>query len=294
MDTKHLSFSTILLLALAACGGGGGSSSGSGDQSSCSATTTAPYLSTSYDSCAASDSDLTGLWVIVSDYSIVGRNAERNKQQRMMMRISNSGSNLEAYVCNTDSSLREYTFAAGDSGLSLHDDRADADLELSIVSNVLMEGQHVGGGVNSSTVTAIKIQDAISMGQLNLNYELNGYSFSQDDIALSCFSQNKGTTELLSVSVDFDGESTVFFVDVNNNGTNEELSLSVFKPTDPSDELEINLNFDTTLDEIEGENTGNTSADYVENSGSSINLNASVIDDHIATNTAEFELTINL
>lgn len=132
------------------------------------------------------------------------------------------------------------------------------------------------------------------MGSLSLDYNLNGFSFSQTSLNVSCFVQNTGTTELISAPISFDGESVILFVDVDNNGTNEELSLSVFKPTDSNDDLEINLNFLDSESEIEGENSGNTTAEYFENSNRSVHLSASVIDDNVSTNTAEFELELSL
>ncbi|MEM1114344.1 MAG: hypothetical protein AAGI11_20700 [Pseudomonadota bacterium] len=261
-------------------------------------TTTDPYLVTSYDSCRASNTDLTGLWILLSDYKVTNNSVERNKQQRVMMVVTdNNDGTLNASVCNRNPSSRDFTFSSGGSGLSFYDDEARADVELSIVSNTLMEGAHVSGGsasVDNSAVTAIKLRDDAAIGTLKLSYQLDGFNYSQDDLVLKCFAQNKGQTELLDFSITFDGEQARFFVDVNNDGTDEELSLSVFIPEDVERELEINLNFSDTGDEIEGENTGNTSATYRENSNRAVDLEASVIDDFTPTNTAVFELDVEL
>ncbi len=96
-------------------------------------TTTDPYLSTSYDSCGASDSDITGLWILVSDYSIIGSNAERNEQQRSMMVVTDhSDGTLNARVCNRDEGLQNFRFSSGASGLTIYDDDANAEIDLSI------------------------------------------------------------------------------------------------------------------------------------------------------------------
>lgn len=289
-------FTCIALFStLAACGGdSSGDGNGPGGQACNAATTSDPYLPTSYDSCNASDDSLVGLWMVVADYHITSDGVERNKQQRSVMAITENDNGLNAFVCNEELIYRSVDFASTDSVLELYDDRAEAPLDLVIKSNTLMEGEYLGFEssveVESSSVTAIKISDSIMQGSLDLDYVMEGFSFSEDDIPVVCFLQAKGTSYIAEHDLSWDAEYLYFFTNVDNNGTNEEILISVGVPTDPEDGPDIDLDFDESFISFNSENPENSTITYVENSNTGVVLDVDAVDDFDADESASFTL----
>ncbi|MGQ9427593.1 hypothetical protein ACXYTJ_10260 [Gilvimarinus sp. F26214L] len=259
---------------------------------------TSLYDVENYSSCDASDLSMTGLWLIISDYWTTTDTYDVQQQQRMTMVIGeNNAGHLNASICNRDQTLRNFPLSAGDSELIIHDQYARADVSLSIVNNVLMQGEHLSSAetiVQRSTVTAVKIDDAARIGWLDLDFTLDGYTSSERNLNVECFAQRSGRLEIIPYSIHFEGESAVFVTTVDNNGTDEELLASTFTPVDPNREIEVNLHFFPSGSEIEGEETGNTSVTYLENTNSSVILAADVIDDGSPNDFASFELRISL
>lgn len=291
----------LMISILTACDGDGWTSENSDDEDiNCdnASTTTNRYLSTSYDSCAASDADLTGLWIIVSEYSILKSGFETNKTQRMTMTITeNSGGTLTAAICGPFE-LRNEIFNAGDSALSIYDYEAGVTIDLAISSNLVMSGEYKTDAqttVQSSTVSAIKIEDTSSTapGDLDLDYTLNGFSYSEESLDVSCFIQSDGTSAVSS-SVTSEGESLWFYTNVDNDGTADELSVDIFIPDDANENVEITLEFSDSDVEIEGKTDDNASASYQTNSYTTIIMDATVTDDNTAANTASFSLDFDL
>jgi hypothetical protein len=290
-------------MGLVGCGGGGGGGSSMTDGTACSnpATTTDRYLISSYDACDAHNNDLSGLWMVVSDYVVTSGGYERDQRQRMTMTIiKNNDGSYNAFICSRNGATRNYTFAAAASSITVYDEGAAANLQLSISNNLSMQGSHIASSgvvVQSSTASAVKIKDIspTPVGGVSLSYQLNGESFTNASLQTSCFRQRDGVMDAVSSSVLFNGESIFFFTTIDRNGAAEEVLLSVFKPGPTSgNELEIALDFMPSSDEIEGEDDGNTVATYQQNDAGGVKLNASVIDDINAANTAVFSLSVSL
>lgn len=266
-------------------------------------TTTAPYLSTSYDSCNVADTDLSGVWVIVSDYYVTwSSGSEREKQQRVTMTISAADENYYTVnICSTYHVVRDFSLERTENGFQYYDSEANAVFELDIVNNVLMEGVHLSDNfatVARSVVTAKKILDLTPSpeGSLDLHFELDGFVSDNQSLGVDCLIQNSGRT-VYSVgysTIEFAGELLKFYRTIDNDGTEEELNFSVFQPFDSSHEIEINLNFSQTNDEIEGEDDGNVFVNYLQNNGEGVLVEVEVIDDFIPANSATFTLDFNL
>lgn len=262
----------ILPLIVTSCGGGGGSDSKPTVVENnpppvivCpSASTTDRYAGTSYDSCKASTNDLTGVWIVLADYSVVGNGREKSFRQRSIMTITtNTDGSLTAHTCNSNSSQRQVVFAAGANSLQIFDRSAGTPIQLSITSNTAMQGTHISSGpivVQRSTVLAKKIRNLSSSvaGEFDLTYSLNGSASTQTNIPVSCFTQSEGTVNLLNAPVNFEGELTYFYAAVNHNDANENVDVSVFLPVDTNDDTDVSLKFLTSNFDLEGEAPANS------------------------------------
>ncbi|WP_269619998.1 hypothetical protein [Zhongshania sp. BJYM1] len=261
------------------------------------ATTTDRYLATSYESCNVSRNSLVGLWMIVSDYQIDNGNVFRDKQQRVVMSITESADGLNAFVCNRTPEFRNFRFSSADSILDIYDDYAEASVELSIESNVLMKGAHYGEGfvsVDRSSVTAVKISNSVALAKLNLDYTMDGYSFSEDDIPISCFSQVKGKTDIKNPDINFDADYIYFFADVNNNGFNEEVFISIGVPAIRETGPDFDLDFVTSNQFFDSEDAENTIISYSANSNDKIYLRVDSVDDFEPNDSASLIFTFDI
>jgi hypothetical protein len=286
-------------MAFTACGGGGGGGNGGITDNSCSApaTTTDRYLASSYDSCGLSNSNLTGIWMIVSDYGIIRSDRELDQQQRIIMSVSDNGNGtLNAFVCNRNSANRNYTFNASANELVILDEVAGTNLSLTISNNLQMQGAHINSPdatVQSSAATAIKIKDpgGASLGSTDVSYELNGEQFSATNLGVSCFRQYRGSTTFTNAPITLNGESLSYFTNINRNGGTEELKVALFVAVNNTD-TELSLTFADGAD-IEGEDPGHTTYNYQLNSNTGIKLSSSVIDDVNNANTGSINLDID-
>ncbi len=289
---------TYLLVVAAVLSGCGGSSNSNNSASTCeAATTTAPYLASSYDSCNASDQSLVGLWMIVSDYHITKNNVERDRQQRTIMAITEQGDGFNAFVCNEDPELRNISLSRDDAVLSFYDDRAEDFLDLAIESNTRMQGEYFEGfttTVHSSSATAIKISDSLVPGSLHLDFIMDGNSYSGDNLPVACFLQVKGTTVVTDPDLYFNAENLYFFVQINNNDVVEEAFIGVGISADPADGPDIDMDFSETFNGFNSEDPDNSTITYVENSNTSIRLNVNAVDDFNANDVLVLDFAAEL
>ena len=267
------------------------------------------YSPSSYDSCHASGDDLTGIWLVLSDYSLSSGSRivrEWTQRQRSLMTITENGDGtLNARLCNNpfDGPFQDHTFSAADSSLVIRDARASADIELRFVDNVSMEGEHLNGGdvsVQSSVVSAVKILDnnPVAVGRVNIDYKLNGVSYSEKRLGAYCFSQAQGSVTIPDRGMFFEGEQLRFVTQVNHNGAPVYLKADIYIPANPTEfERAPDIWLEFLLDsytEIEAEEPGYTTAVYKENSANRVVLKATVTDEFNTANRATIGLQIDL
>ncbi len=199
---------TLIGLGLAGCGSGSGSDRPPvqvATQNNCAnpATTNDRFLITSYQSCDASDDDLTGIWIIVADYSITTednqqRRTQRSKRQRQLMQISNDGmGGLNVLTCNPSPGFRQSLASPSSVSISVFDEIAQANISFSVVNNVMLMGAHVTQAnvfINRSSVFAIKIQD---LNQSPLSTAMVTRNNNTTNFPAACFSEDSGTVEEL-------------------------------------------------------------------------------------------------
>lgn len=270
------------------------------------ATSSDIYSPTSYDSCYASENDLTGVWMIVSDYSLISGSRTRRewiqKQRSIMTITDNENGTLNVQLCNNpfDGPFQNHTFDARASTLVIRDARVQADIHLRVTDSVSMVGEHASSAdvsVQRSVVNAIKILDIrpVSIGTLDLDYNLNGNSYSEKAADVSCFSQAAGSINNLDFEIYSETESIRFVTEVEYQGVpvdlKAEIALRNDGDKDPSVWLEFFL---ANYTEIEGGDRGNVKVVYEANSSRSVALKATVKDDVVPTNSAKIGLKIEL
>tara|TARA_R110001592_G_scaffold355031_1_gene655233 strand:- start:13294 stop:14475 length:1182 start_codon:yes stop_codon:yes gene_type:complete len=272
-------------------------------------TTSDRYSPSSYDSCHASDDDLTGIWMVLSDYSLASGSRtvrEWTQKQRSLMTITDNGDGtMNARLCNNpfDGPFQDHTIPKEDSSLVIRDARASADIELRVVDNVSMEGEHLNSedvSVQSSVVSAVKILDnsPVAVGRVNIDYKLNGDSYSEKRLGTYCFSQAQGSVAIPDREMLFEGEQLRFVTEVVQKGAAVYLKGDIYIPVAPTDfERAPDIWLAFLLDdytEIEAEEPGYTTAVYKENSANKVVLKASVIDEIVPANSATMGLEIIL
>lgn len=279
-------------------------------RSGCSpATTSDRYSATSYDSCNASGEDLTGIWMVVSDYALTSGSRtirEWQQKQRSLMTITDNGDGtLNAQLCNNpfDGPFQNHTFSRAAPSLVIRDARASADIALRVVDNFSMEGEHLNSAevsVQRSVVSAVKILDVTPapVGRLDIEYNLNGASYSEKSVGAHCFSQAQGSVSLPDLGMFFEGEQLRFVTEVVQKGAAVYLKGDIYIPVAPTDfERAPGITLEFLLDnytEIEAEEPGYTTAVYQENSANRVVLKATVTDEFNTANKANIGLEIEL
>lgn len=303
-----LSFYTIktafLCVFVSACGGGGGGDSSPAPvatqppPATCTAaTTTDRYAASSYDSCRANSNDLTGIWVITSDYVVETSSLERTLRQRSVMTISkNNDGTLNAATCNADATKRNVTFNASANSLQIFDRAAGTSIQLSITSNTAMQGSHLSAGsvlVQRSAVSAKKIRDLTTdpISQVLVNYASGLISMSPATV--DCFTQAQGITRLIALPITLDGEEIYFFQPVEYNGHTELLEANLYIPTNANDDTEVSLKFLDSNVEIEGEAPANSTSPQTvitmdKNDNTLLTFVGSMVDEIDSSKHAEF------
>jgi hypothetical protein len=271
------------------------------------ASTPDPYSPTSYDSCNVPDEDLTGLWMLVSDYSVkFGTWTERILRQRSTMTITRQDNNtLVAEVCNIlqeeigyEEKPSKFLVEVGSDELLLYDASVRADMTLNVVNNVRLEGHHIDTDdttVTYSTITGIKLSDSgtLSPGTSNIAYVIDGDLYQKTAGQVECFFQSDGLVQFTGVDVKFDGRFLVGSTEVDSSIGSQLATVTVFLPDgEPRGNLEIDLYLADAENIISGEDNGNTHAEYLRDNRDEILLRADARDDIDPSKTLDIEFNL--
>ena len=191
--------------------------------------------------------------------------------------------------------MREYSFATTDSQLTFYEEYSNTNIRLDIISNVLMEGSLQSNEtvtVNSSTVTAKKIHNNPNrvVGGLNLEFDLGGLSHSENSLGLSCFTQERGTTNFVTSGTSYTDESIAFFKNVTHNGLDDEITFDLY---DDSEGDYFYIDFIELGDYIESYDDS-TVVNYSSNTASSITLTVSGTDIDLSDYSTSLSVDIDL
>lgn len=161
-----------------------------------------PFNPNTYSSCATTSANLSGLWMVVADYSIEtgfwGVTWSEARQHRTTIQLRD---NLDGTVsiadCNGDGQAREITLPVQNQSLTIENDDLVA-FSFQVNSNDYLSGSVVSNSnnwltadINSHSLVAIKLRDlsgsARSLGALSGEYGRSGKKKSLNNWQALCF-----------------------------------------------------------------------------------------------------------
>lgn len=257
------------------------------------ATTVGRYKSSSYSSCNAQNDDLTGLWILVSNYDVIVRERlQWTLKQRVAVTITrNQDNTLSAHMCNYDPEAHgeyeernTFTFPANATTFTFFDEYADTNMQLNKVSNTRLEGMHVNDedtAVLTSNIVGIKVRDAyhLSPGTINFNYTLGGESFASSGTPIECFVQWNGRIQLFDPYIGWTGENLVLVKEIDSPAGVQRASTNIFVSSSSTDR-EIDFWLFDSEKRLTGDDGENATATYLENNSTKTIMEARAIDDY--------------
>ncbi|WP_045825722.1 hypothetical protein [Teredinibacter turnerae] len=272
-----------------------------------------PFDVATYSACNSSGSDLSGVWMLVSDYNLetsyFGLTWSESRRQRQTVQIlDNQDGTITVSDCGFLGYGYEYTLSKSANELTFVGDQV-IDFSLQVVNNTQLSGSVVsrasvwGSSIDviSNYAEAVKLHDLTapiaSLGELSSEYGPVDNKKLLNNWQIACF---KNTAYDIEYTY-FDGSterrvyenSDIYAVESVEDGVGGE-ALALFSVSEPTLNETLRAEFNLAeRNDVNGE-TENVNIDYVTSSNSHLSGTASILDEDRALVSADIEFNFSL
>ncbi|WP_028877602.1 hypothetical protein [Teredinibacter turnerae] len=272
-----------------------------------------PFDVGTYSACGASSSDLSGVWMIVSDYNLetsyFGMTWNESRRQRQTVQIlDNQDGTITVSDCGFLGYGYEYTLSTSANELKLVGDQV-VDFSLEIVNNTQLSGSVVSRAsvwgtsidVISNYAEATKLRDltapVVTLGDLSSEYGPVDKKKMLNNWQIACFKNTAYDIEYTYLDGSTERrvyENTDLYAaeSVENGIAGDALALfSISEPT-LNEELRAEFNL-AERNDVNGE-ADNVNIDYVEDANNHLSGGASIQDEDRALVSADIKFNFSL